>query len=83
MRIIWPKKVHGISKIYHEVLLLMKYLQTKPQVNNMKVNYYDLYHTVFKNRDDKEITDNQHETDYNNFNCFIIPYQKPRGTTLR
>ena len=25
----------GISKIYHEVLLLMKFLQTNPQVKNM------------------------------------------------
>ena len=32
------KNSQGISKIYHEVLLLMKFLQTKPQVNNMNNN---------------------------------------------
>ena len=33
------KKVKSIGKIYHEVLLLMKCLQTKPQVKFMKINY--------------------------------------------
>ena len=28
----FAKNVRGISKIYHEILLLMKFLQTKPQV---------------------------------------------------
>ena len=36
------KNAQGISKINHEVLLLMKFLQTKPQVKNMSVNYSDL-----------------------------------------
>ena len=36
------KNAQGISKIYHEVLMLMKFLQTKPQVKNMNINYYDL-----------------------------------------
>ena len=36
------ENAQGISKIYHEVLLFMKLLQTKPQVKNMKINYYDL-----------------------------------------
>ena len=36
------KNVQGIGKIYHEVLLLMKFLQTKPSVESMNVNYYDL-----------------------------------------
>ena len=31
----------------------MKFLQTKPQVRNMNINYYDLYYTVIENRDDK------------------------------
>ena len=39
----FAKNAQGISKIYHEVLLLMKFLQTKPQVKNMKINYYDFY----------------------------------------
>ena len=53
MKILLPKKAQGISKIYHEVLLLLKFLQTKPQVRNMKINHYDLYYTVIKNRDEK------------------------------
>ena len=36
-----------ISKIYHEVINLLKFLQTKPQVNKMNRNFYDLYYTVF------------------------------------
>ena len=39
----FSRNARGISKIYHEVLLLMKYLQTKPQVKNMNNNYHDLY----------------------------------------
>ena len=31
-----------ISKIYHEVLMLMKISQTKPQVKNMNNIYYNL-----------------------------------------
>ena len=40
----------GISKIYHEVLLLREFLQTKPPVKNVNINCYDLYYTVIKNR---------------------------------
>ena len=32
------KNAEGISKIYHKVLKLMKFLQTKPQVKNMNIN---------------------------------------------
>ena len=35
----FSKDAEGISKIYHEVLLLMKFLQTKPQVKNMNIIY--------------------------------------------
>ena len=38
----FSKNPQGISKIYHEVLLLMNFLQTKLQVKNMNINYYDL-----------------------------------------
>ena len=31
------RNAQGISKIYHEVLLLMKFLHTKPQIKNMKL----------------------------------------------
>ena len=37
------KDVRGISKIYHEVLLLQKFLQTEPQVKNMNSNSHDFY----------------------------------------
>ena len=40
--------VVGISKIYHEVLIKMKFLQTEPQVKNKNIMYYDLYYTVNK-----------------------------------
>ena len=36
------KGVQGVGKIHLEVLLLMKFLQTKPQGNSMNINYYDL-----------------------------------------
>ena len=49
----FSKNAQGINKIYHKLLLLMKFLQTKPQVKNMNINYYDLYYTVIKTRDDK------------------------------
>ena len=51
----FAKKAQGISKIYHEVLKLMKFLQTRPQVKNMNLNYYDLYYTVIKNRKEKKM----------------------------
>ena len=41
----FAKNAQGVSKSYHEVLLLMKFLQTKPQVKNMNINYYDLYYS--------------------------------------
>ena len=34
----FTKNAQGISKIYHEVLLLMKFLQTHPQVKSMNIN---------------------------------------------
>ena len=43
------RNAQGISKIYHEVLLLMNFLQTKPQVKIIHNSYYDLYYTVIKN----------------------------------
>ena len=38
----------------------MKFLQTKPQVNNRSIEYYDLYYTVIKNRDEKRIVGDQY-----------------------
>ena len=47
---LFSKNAQGISKIYNEVLMLMKFLQTKPQVKNMNIKYYVLYYTVIENR---------------------------------
>ena len=58
------KNVQGIGKIYHEVLVLMKFLQTKPQFKNMDCNYYDLYYTVIKNRAHNETVNDEYENDY-------------------
>ena len=70
------KSVVGISKIYHEVLKLIKFLQTKPQVKNTNINYYDIYYTVIKTRDENKDIDNRYENDdndYINFNDFKTP----------
>ena len=47
------KNVEAISKIHQKLLLLMKFLETKPEVRNMKNIYFDLYYTVIKNRNDE------------------------------
>ena len=57
----FSKKAQGISKIYHEVLLLMNFLQTKPQVKNMNIKNYDLYYTVIKNRKKNEVVVDKNE----------------------
>ena len=51
----FAKNAQGISKIYHEVLLLIKFLQTLRQVKNLNIKYFDLYYTVIKTRDGKNI----------------------------
>ena len=85
----FSKNAQGISKIYHKVLLLMKFLQKKPQVKNMKTNYSDLYYTVIKTRDENRDIDNQYEkddNDYINFNDIVPNHYvgiKPPETILR
>ena len=72
----FSKNVQNIGKIYHEVLLMMKILQTKSQVRKMDIRYYDLYYTVIKNRDDKEIVNDKYgniENDYINCKDIITP----------
>ena len=72
----FSRNAQGISKNYHEVLLLMKYLQTKPQVKKMNINYYDLYYTVIKVREENKDIDNQDQNDdkdYINYEDFISP----------
>ena len=82
----FAKNAQSISKFYHEVLLLMKFSQTKPQVKNMNNNYYDLYYTVIKVRDGNKDIDND-TNDYINFNDFITPNHyvgiKPRETIMQ
>ena len=39
---LFSRNAQSISKIYQEVLLLLKFLQTKPQIKNMNINYFDL-----------------------------------------
>ena len=69
----FAKNAQGISKIYHELLLLMKFLQTKPQVKNMNFKFYGIYYTAIKNRYEKENVDNKYEKDYITFDDFITP----------
>ena len=72
----FSKNAQGISKIYHEVLLVMKFLQTKPEVKIRNINYYDLYYTVIETRDENRNIDNQYENDYNDYidiNDYITP----------
>ena len=63
----FSRYAQGISKIYHEFLLLMKFLQTKPDNKNMNIKYYDLYYTVIKTRDENRNKDNDCENDENDF----------------
>ena len=74
----FSKNAEGIGEINYEVLLLMKVLQSKPQVENMNVNYFDLYYTVIKTRDENKYKNDQyenHDKDYINLNDIIIPNQ--------
>ena len=66
----FAKTAQGISKIFH-VLLKMKFLQTKPQIKNMKINCFELKYTVIKNRDGIKIVIDEYENEYNNFKDFI------------
>ena len=73
----FSKNAQGFSKICYEVLVFMKFLQTRPQHKHFNIIYYDLYYTVIKNRDEKEIVNNKNEkneNDYNILNDFITPY---------
>ena len=63
----FSRNAQGIGKIYLEELLIMKFLQTKPNIKNMDINYYDLYYTVIKTRDENMDIDNQCEDDYHDY----------------
>ena len=73
----YSRNAKGISRSYHEVSLSMKFLQTKPQVKNMNIKYYDLYYTVIRIRGKNRDIGIQYEidgNDYINYND-IIPNQ--------
>ena len=55
--------------------MLTKFLQTKPQVKNMNINYSDLFYTVIKNTDEKDHEEDKYENDYINCKDFITPNQ--------
>ena len=64
----------------------MKVLQTKPQVKNMNINFYDLYYTVIKTRDENRdivLQYENEENDYINFNDIVPIGIKPRETILK
>ena len=42
----FSKGGQSIAILIHEVLMLMKFLQTKAQVTSMNIMYCDLYYTV-------------------------------------
>ena len=73
MKIVFLKTLKVRIKFIMKVdqTLLMKFLQTKPQVKNMNIKYYDLYYTVIKKRDEKENVDNKNEVNENDYNIFI------------
>ena len=70
---IFAKNTQGISKIYLEVLKLMKFLQSSPQVKNKNMNYYDMFSSVIKKRDEKEIVADKYEKDFISLNDVNIP----------
>ena len=67
------KNAQENGRIYHEVLFLMNFLQTMPQVKNKKIKSFDFHYTVIKNRDEKEIVNEDNENECNKFNDFITP----------
>ena len=67
----FSKNVQSIGKIYYEVLFLTKTVQTKPQVKNMNINYYDLYYTVVKKRYEDEVLNDKYENNYIFFNDIV------------
>ena len=50
----FSKGVQSISKDYHDLLIFLKFLRTKPQVSSMIIIYYDSCYTVIKKRVEKE-----------------------------
>ena len=40
----FSKNAEGISKNYHEVLFLLKFLQIEPHVKNMNIKFFFYHH---------------------------------------
>ena len=73
---LFSENAERICKVYHEVLIFKKILQTKPQVKNIYIKFYDLYYNAIKNRDDNEIKNDEHEKEKNDYivlDKFITP----------
>ena len=73
-------KIHLVKVLKVLVKSIMNYsyswnsLQTKPQIKNLNINYYDLYYTDIKRRNEMEnVNNDEYEKDYSNFNDFITP----------
>ena len=45
----FAKNSQNLGKNYLELSILLIFLQTKPQVENLNINYYNLYYTVIGN----------------------------------
>ena len=69
----FAKNAQGINKIYHDVLKWMNFLQTKPEVKNMIIIYYDLYYNVIKIRKEKEFLDDKYENDFISLKDVFMP----------
>ena len=63
----FSKHVEGLSKIYPEVPLLMKFLQTKSQVRVMNIKYCGFYFIVLINWNEKEIVCDGNEKKENDY----------------
>ena len=71
------KGAQGIAKNMHEVIRLLKFLENNSQINGMNINYNDLYYTVNKNRDEREIANDEYENnknEYIHFDDLITPH---------
>ena len=70
-------KAEGISEIFPELLFLLEFLQTKPQVRSMFIKSYEFYYTVFENRNEKLIANDElfekNKCDNNNYDNSVKP----------
>ena len=50
----FAKNAQGICKIYHQVLILLNFFQTKPRFKSMNINYYDFSYSVIEKIEKKK-----------------------------